>query len=77
MSNRLHPDVRTRLFREMRALVESHPQANLPIPLFKDALLSRLNVLLRDEDQRREDTKRWLEDTPTNPKELQLYKEEV
>ena len=69
MSNRLHPSVRARLFAEMRTLIESHPE--------RDALLSRLNVLERDEDQRREDTKRWLEDTPTNPKELQLYKEEV
>lgn len=65
MSNRLHPDVRNRLFREMRALVESHPQANLPIPLFKDALLSRLNVLLRDEEvvyQKLEDTNLQLDD---------------
>ena len=65
MSNRLHPDVRNRLFREMRALVESHPQANLPIPLFKDALLSRRNVLLRDEEvvyQKLEDTNLQLDD---------------
>ena len=65
MSNKLHPSVRARLFREMRALVESHPQANLPIPLFKDALLSRLNVLLRDEEvvyQKLEDTNLQLDD---------------
>ena len=57
MSNRLHPSVRTRLFAEMRTLIESHPK--------RYALLSRLNVLERDGEvvyQRLEDTNLQLDD---------------
>ena len=43
MSNKLHPSVRARLFIEMRTFIESHPELS-------SKLLSRLNVLERDEE---------------------------
>ena len=52
MSNKLHPSVRARLFIEMRTFIESHPELS-------SKLLSRLNVLERDEEvvyQKLEDT---------------------
>ena len=60
MSNRLHPSVRARLFAEMRALVEIHPERSC-----RDALLSRLNVLKKDGEvvyQKLEDTNLQLDD---------------
>ena len=45
MSNRLHPDVRSRLFAEMRTLIVAHCTED-----DTKQLLSRLNVLERDEE---------------------------